>query len=187
MNSRVKLIRNAAFGALAGAGLLLAYEIPALSQNDPAESSQDPMHRHWGEHGGAMGRHGGGFGLGFDGGFGPALKQLDLTDGQQKSVRDILTQARPEMQKMHEQMHNLVETFRRTLPDDPKYSSVVAQTTRDSQQLAASMVRQVSDLRTKIYAVLTPEQKARLPGLMKNMEERHKMHHDGAQPEDQHS
>jgi Spy/CpxP family protein refolding chaperone len=133
-----------------------------------------------GHHGGP---HGDGFGMGMDGGFGPVLRQLDLTDAQEKSVRDILTQARPDMQKMHEQMHSLIETFQRTLPDDPKYSSVVAQTTRDSQQLAASVVKQVSDLRTKIYAVLTPEQKSRLPELMKKMAEHHQMHHGMPRPE----
>lgn len=187
MSPRMKQIRNVAFGVLVSAGVLVAYEVSALGQSEPPESGQDQAHRPWGEHGGPMGHHGGphgdGFGMGMDGGFGPVLRQLDLTDAQEKSVRDILTQARPDMQKMHEQMHSLIETFQRTLPDDPKYSSVVAQTTRDSQQLAASVVKQVSDLRTKIYAVLTPEQKSRLPELMKKMAEHHQMHHGMPRPE----
>jgi Spy/CpxP family protein refolding chaperone len=183
----MKLFRNAALGVVAGATVFVAYQTAALSQNDPPQSGEEQGHRPWGEHGGQMWHHGGrhddGFGMGMDGGFGPALRQLDLTDEQRKSVHDIVDQARPDMQKIHEQMRNLLENFRRTLPDDPKYSAVIAQTTRDSQQLAASMVKEASELRTKIYGVLTKEQKARLPELMKDMGGHHKMREGRPGPE----
>lgn len=171
MNLNLNHPRNILLALVASAGIAVAvaHESVAMEQTGSPSAWQGHGHHH---HGGDYGDVG--FGIGMSGGFGPALKQLNLTTEQQKSVDSILTAARPEMQKMRTDMHSMVETFQNTLPDDPKYAAVVTQATKESQQIAAALVKQVSDVRTKIYALLTPEQKARLPELMKQMSaERH--------------
>ncbi|HZF16608.1 MAG TPA: Spy/CpxP family protein refolding chaperone [Steroidobacteraceae bacterium] len=184
MNPRLKLVRNAVLGALLSGGVLVTYETSALSQDEPATTTpQDQPHRHWGDHGGNFGHRPDAFGIGMDGGFGPALKQLDLTDEQKKSVHGIFEDARPRMQKLHESLRSMVDTFQGTMPDDPQYAAAVARATKDSQALAASMVQEASSLRTQVYSVLTPEQKARLPDLMKQAAAERKSQHHGPQPD----
>lgn len=181
MSPRLKLVRNGVLAVLLSAGVLVTYETSALGQNEPSTPPQDQSHRHWGEHGGSMGHHGDAFGMGMDGGFGPVLHQLNLTDEQKKSVHGIFTDARPQMEKMHESLRSVIDTFQSTMPDDPKYAAAVAKASKDSQALAASMVQEASSLRTRVYSVLTPEQKARLPELMKQAAAERKTHHHGPQ------
>jgi Spy/CpxP family protein refolding chaperone len=152
---------------VAGTGAIVASGSHAMEQTDAPHTWQGRRYQHDGDRGDHE------FGIGMNGAFGPALRRLDLTAEQQKSVATILDAARPDMQKMRDDMHGLVETLQNTFPDDPKYAASVKQVTAESQQLAGALVRQVSDLRTKIYAVLTPEQKARLPELMKEMSAGH--------------
>jgi Spy/CpxP family protein refolding chaperone len=179
MNPRLKLGRNVLLALVASAGVAVAYETFAVEQTDTPRAWQGHGHHH-GEgfgHGGE-----GAFGPGMIGGFGAALRQLDLTDDQKKNVHDIFDAAHPQMQKMRDDMHNMMNTFQNTLPDDPNYASVVAQVTSESQQLAASMVSEASDLKSKVYAVLTPEQKAKLPDVMKKMSAEHSKRHEPQTP-----
>jgi Spy/CpxP family protein refolding chaperone len=181
MSPGLKLLRNAALGVLAGGGVLVAYETSALSQNEPTDTTQSQPRHHWGDHKG-FAHYDGGFGMAMDGGFGRALKELNLSDDQKKSVQDIFTAARPEFDSMRQSMHTMVESLGNTMPDDPNYAAVVEQATRDSQQLAASMVKQASDLKTRLYGVLNADQKARLPAVIKQMQAEHASHRHGAAP-----
>lgn len=179
MSPRLNLLRNAVFGVLAGAAVLVTYETSALSQNDPSDTSQAQPRHHWGDRQGYA-HHDAAFGPGMDGGFGRALKQLNLSDDQKKSVKDIFTAARPQFDSMRQSMHTMVESLSNTMPDDPNYAAVVEQATRDSQQLAASMVRQASDLKTRLYGVLNADQKSRLPGVIQQMKAERASHRHGA-------
>jgi Spy/CpxP family protein refolding chaperone len=163
VNAKLNLTRIVLLALVSSAGAAVAHESLALDETDSPRAWQGHGHHHGGNHGDS------GFGIGMSGGFGPALKQLNLTDEQRKSVESILSAARPEMQKMRTDMRNMVETFQNTLPDDPKYSAAIVHVTKESQQLAAALVKQVSEVRQEIYAVLTPEQKAKLPDLMKKV------------------
>jgi Spy/CpxP family protein refolding chaperone len=170
MNPRLKLSRNVLLALVASAAVAVAYETFAVEQTDAPRAWQGHGHHH-GEGYGHDGE--GAFGPGMISGFGAALRQLDLTDDQKKSVHDIFEAAHPQMQKMRDDMRNMVQTFQNILPDDPNYVSVVAQVSSESQQLAASMVSEASNLKSKVYAVLTPEQKATLPDVMKKMSAEH--------------
>jgi len=181
MSPRLRLLRNAAFGVLASAGALVTYETSALGQNEPPDASQTQPRHHWGDRQGDA-HHDAGFGMAMDGGFGRALKELNLSDPQKKSVQDIFTAARPEFDRMRQSMHAMVESLSNAMPDDPNYASVVEQATRDSQQLAASMVKQTSDLKTRLYGVLNADQKARLPDVMKQVKAERASHRHGAEP-----
>jgi Spy/CpxP family protein refolding chaperone len=105
-------------------------------------------------------------GGGFDGAFGAALKQLDLSDAQQQSIHSIFNAAHPSMQAGHADTHGALQAFATALPDDPNYPQLLADAIRESQQFAAQRVQHLSDIRTQLYAVLTPEQKKKLPGLL---------------------
>ncbi len=71
----------------------------------------------------------------------------------------------------------MMQTFETTLPDDPNYATVVAEATAESQKLAAETIKHMSDLRSQEYALLTADQKKRLPGLLANIAtERSQMH-----------
>src|SRR5882672_8433214 len=103
MSPGLKLLRNAALGVVVGAGVLVTYETSALSQNEPTDTTQSQPRHHWGDRKGFE-HHDGGFGLGLDGGFGRALKELNLSDAQKKSVQDIVTAARPQIDSMRQSM-----------------------------------------------------------------------------------
>ena len=182
MSPGLQLLRNAALGVLAGAGVLVTCETSALSQNEPPDTSQSQPRHHWGDRQG-FAHEDGGFGMAMDGGFGRALKQLNLSDEQKKSVQEIFAAARPEFDRVRESMHTMADSLGNAMPDDPNYASVVEQATRDSQQLAASMVKEASDLKTRLYGVLNADQKARLPEIMKQVKADRLSHRHGAAPE----
>lgn len=168
----MKPTRSILWGLVAGATIVAAYAGVAW-----AHAGDDGSWQGHGHHGGGMhGDFGPGPGEMF-GGFGPALKQLNLTDAQRQSVHSIMAAEHPQMQKMHEQMHTMMQTFETTLPDDPNYAAVVAQATTQSQEMAAQMVKHMSDIRSQVYAVLTADQKKQLPGILKSIAaERAQMH-----------
>jgi Spy/CpxP family protein refolding chaperone len=172
----MKPTRSILWGLVAGATIVAAYEGVAWAQT----GDEAPMQAHEHHHGGHGGDMHGGFGSGpgeMFGGFGPALKQLNLTDAQRQSVHNIMAAEHPQMQKMHEQMHTMLQTFETTLPDDPNYATVVAQATTQSQEMAAQMVKHMSDVRSQVYELLTADQKKQLPGILKSIAaERAQMH-----------
>ena len=168
----MKPTRSILWGLVAGATIVAAYAGVAW-----AHAGDDGSWQGHGHHGGGMhGDFGPGPGEMF-GGFGPALKQLNLTDAQRQSVHSIMAAEHPQMQKMHEQMHTMLQTFETTLPDDPNYATVVAQATTQSQEMAAQMVKHMSDVRSQVYELLTADQKKQLPGILKSIAaERAQMH-----------
>ncbi len=168
----MKPTRSILWGLVAGATIVAAYAGVAWAHTGDEGSWQGHGH-----HGGMHGDFGSGPGEMF-GGFGPALKQLNLTDAQRQSVHSIMAAEHPQMQKMHEQMHTMLQTFETTLPDDPNYATVVAQATTQSQEMAAQMVKHVSDMRTQIYALLTTDQKKQLPGILKSIAAEHAQMHE---------
>lgn len=116
---------------------------------------------HSGAPGGWHGHHHGG-----DAVFGRVLKQLNLTPAQQQSVHGIFAAATPQMKALRTQMHTSMQALQMTMPDDPNYAAVVAQATQQSQQFAAAMIQHTSEVRTQIYAILSTEQKQKIPQLL---------------------
>jgi Spy/CpxP family protein refolding chaperone len=94
-----------------------------------------------------------------------AFKELNLTDKQKASIHDLMKAARPQFESLFGQIRENQRTLMTTMPNDPSYASTLA----TAKTLAGNMVQQRSDLRAKIYGVLTPEQKAKLPQIFADM------------------
>jgi Spy/CpxP family protein refolding chaperone len=99
----------------------------------------------------------------FDGGapLAHVIHRLDLTDSQRQSIRDLFEANRPQQQALRAEQREVMEASRKTLPDDPNYQALV----QKRKDLAAQAIQQRSDLEVQIFALLTPEQKAKVPEL----------------------
>jgi Spy/CpxP family protein refolding chaperone len=128
------------------------------------------------------------FGGGF---FGPGSMermgdQLGLSAEQRQAIKTIFDAARPQMQTMRDNIHSNLEKLRSTQPDDPNYATVVAQVSQSAGELASRMVTEGSQVRSQVYALLTKEQKAKLPEIEAQMKdqahERFQHHRSPATP-----
>jgi Spy/CpxP family protein refolding chaperone len=98
--------------------------------------------------------------------------ELGLSTEQRQTIRGFFESAQPGFRSLHEQMRANTRLMLNTQPDDPKYQSVVQQVSQSSAELAQQMVLQSSQLRTQVYAVLTPEQKTKLKAKQSEMQAR---------------
>jgi Spy/CpxP family protein refolding chaperone len=110
------------------------------------------------------GPHGRGHGPGGDGP-GHLYAKLGLSADQQASIKSIMTAAKPQMKSLHDQMRANHLKLMQTKPDDPNYGNVVAEVAQSNATLASQRTTQASELRTRMYAVLTPAQKTQLTAL----------------------
>jgi Spy/CpxP family protein refolding chaperone len=88
-----------------------------------------------------------------------------LSAEQQASIKSILTAAKPQMKSLHDQMRANHLKLMQTKPDDPNYASVVAEVAQSNAALASQRTTRAAELRTEMYAVLTPAQKTQLTAL----------------------
>lgn len=152
MFSRIRFLRvGLALGVIAIAGLAGFAQQPQnqdQKQSPDANSPQRPFGRREGR------------GPGPDGNFGPwLLSGLNLTDDQKKQVHAIIEQTFQSRKAEREELRQLVEKRRQgtlTAEDQARARAL-------HQQMRASM----GDTETKIAAVLTAEQKARVEELIK--------------------
>jgi Spy/CpxP family protein refolding chaperone len=140
------------------AGLMLAFLIAAgVGVQAQQPSTQKPA-----EGPGKMERGGRGFRRGprAGGNFGPhLLGQLNLTDDQKKQVHAIVTQTFESNKATREELRQLGEKRRQgTLSADDEARA---------RTLHKEMRAAMGETETKIAAVLTAEQKAKVEGLMK--------------------
>jgi Spy/CpxP family protein refolding chaperone len=91
--------------------------------------------------------------------------RLGLSAEQQASLKAIMTAAKPRMKNLHEQMRSNQMKELQTKPDDPNYAAMVAEVTQSNATLAAQRTTLQAELRTQMYALLTPAQKAQLATL----------------------
>ncbi len=148
---------------IAGAALLAATSTLSMAAAADDTASAPPT--------GAppAGPHGWGHGPGADGpgreGPGHLFSKLGLSTEQQASIKAIMTAAKPQMKSMHDQMHANHLKLTQTKPDDPNYGNVVAEVAQSNAALASQRTSRAAELRTQMYAVLTPEQKTQLTAL----------------------
>lgn len=93
------------------------------------------------------------------------VQKLDLTDEQRQRVRALIDASKAQRQSLFEQQRANARASLNTLPDDPSYLAMIEQ----RKQLATEAIQQRSDLNVQIYALLTPEQKAKVPALIEEM------------------
>jgi periplasmic protein CpxP/Spy len=92
------------------------------------------------------------------------VQKLELTAAQRESIRAILDASKTQRQSLREQHREVTQASASTLPDDPNYTALVEK----RKQLASEAIQQRSELNAQVYAVLTPEQKAQVPQLIKD-------------------
>lgn len=135
--------------ALGGIALASAATQPATTPQS-AGWMQHEMH---GGHGGPGGP---------DRAFHRVLNQLDLTAEQKAQVRAIFDQGRPQLHAAHQSGRATRDQLEVTPPTDPAYPGMLA----SAKSNAADQIQLMSDLWTQVYAKLTPEQRARIPGIV---------------------
>jgi Spy/CpxP family protein refolding chaperone len=88
-----------------------------------------------------------------------------LSAEQQASIKAIVMAAKPQMKSLHDQMRANHLKLTQTKPDDPNYGNVVAEVAQSNATLASQRTTRAADLRTQMYALLTPAQKTQLTAL----------------------
>lgn len=137
--------------ALFLAAALGAVAIASAAATESATPNDPPM------------RHGGHEGPGGpEGGFHRVLDQLDLTAEQKTQIRAIFNQAKPQLKAAHESGRANRDQLEVMPPTDPAYPGVLA----SAKSNAGEQIQLMSDLWTQVYAKLTPDQRARIPGIV---------------------
>ena len=97
--------------------------------------------------------------------------ELGLTDSQRSSVRQLMQQnfqqARPEMQALRQKR----EAFDNATPGTNQFQSVANDLAQAESTAAHAQVLRQADLRTKVYNLLTAEQRTKLASLVKQRQQ----------------
>ena len=97
--------------------------------------------------------------------------QLGLTDSQRTSVRQLLQQnfqqARPELQTLGQKRM----AFESATPGTSQFQSAANDLAQSESSAAHAQVLRQADLRTKIYNLLTSEQRTKLASLVKQRQQ----------------
>ncbi|MGO9933901.1 MAG: Spy/CpxP family protein refolding chaperone [Steroidobacteraceae bacterium] len=147
----MKSIRNSLAGALLAAGALLtaATSISIANAADAPSSTTPPPARPYGWHHGP----------------GRLYAQLNLTADQQAQLKTIMTNARPQMKSIHQQMKANSLKLRQTQPNNANYSNVVAEVSQANAALHSQMITLRADVRSQVFNILTPAQQTQLAAL----------------------
>jgi protein CpxP len=154
-----KIVKGIAAGVLAlGVSALLVTATLAARQDDTGGGWQPRF--------GRMHRGSGGFGL--------ALRQLDLTDAQREQVQSIFQQNRDEMRAAGEKLR----AARRGLHDAASAGTVDEAAIRTAAETLANAEAEAAISRARVHAqvwqILTPEQQAKAKELRQQREQRRK-------------
>jgi Spy/CpxP family protein refolding chaperone len=90
------------------------------------------------------------------------LEQLNLTPEQQTQVDSIIAAAKPQFQTLRASGQTALEALAVTAPTDPTYPAVLAA----AKASAAAHIQQMSDVKSQVYAILTPAQQAQIPQIV---------------------
>ncbi|MDB5986963.1 MAG: hypothetical protein JWR16_2016 [Nevskia sp.] len=98
------------------------------------------------------------------------LRQLNLSDAQKASIKQIVQAARPQMRAQVEAVHQQRKAFETATPGTAAYQSAAAALAQAEATAASARVQEGAAVRTQIYAVLTDAQKAQLATLIQQRE-----------------
>lgn len=96
------------------------------------------------------------------------LHHLDLTPEQHEKIRAIHKAAWEDGKHLHELLQSDRSALMRVAPTEPAYAAAVAA----AKEHAAAMVDQRASTWAKVYAVLTPAQRAKIPDMIQKMDAR---------------
>ena len=126
--------------------------------------------------------HGSSMGMGHDSGrmLAHMAEQLELTAEQQQEVESLLTHAQESTAADRERLRTLRAGLRQQGPD---FDAGKVQATADEiGQITGRLVYQAASTQAKVQAVLTPEQREEMAGLIeKRSDRRGKWHRGGGQ------
>ena len=156
------MARKETFASWAGIGAAVLLAATAARFAVAADHSEPPPPA---EHGAWHGR-GAGAGPGMMmPGIGQAMMvehmadRLGLSTAQREAVHKAIEEARPGFEALHGQMRKDAEQAAHTRPDDPGYQAMVAAASQSASQTAGQFVLQASQLRSRVFGVLTPAQR----------------------------
>jgi Spy/CpxP family protein refolding chaperone len=129
--------------ALCAAGILGSV---AVAQTTPPGPSAG---HHWHHHG-----HGAGLWH--------VLKQLNLTPAQETAIKSAFATAKTEDAPLRASIRANLQALAVTAPSDSSYPGLIA----TAKSNAAARIDAMSNLKIQIYAVLSPQQIAAIPGLV---------------------
>lgn len=98
--------------------------------------------------------------------------ELGLTEAQRTKIKTAFDAARPEMQKLREQLRDASKGLRELNASDAQYLTKAGEASKRIGDLTARMVLQGAQLRSAVWQALTPEQRTKLEERMAKMRER---------------
>jgi len=127
-------------------------------------------HKHWGHGEDRWGHREGGWGGGGHGGPGLLgnLRELDLTETQREQIRTIMEAARDQWRKPEGAGPGTNPMAALENPGDPGYAAAL----QAAKQRAGERIQAMSDLQTKVYNVLTAQQKSAYAKLLADKKSR---------------
>lgn len=138
--------KNITLGLILGSTLALA----TLAVAAPS-GQEEGMHQ--GHHSRGQ-EHGRGHGMGFD--------KLDLSDAQRASIKQIMQTSHGANKTQWEALRQQRSAFEQMTPDQVGYQAAAARLAQAEADATRVRVQQKATVRAKVYALLTPEQKARM-------------------------
>jgi periplasmic protein CpxP/Spy len=99
-----------------------------------------------------------------------ALSQLDLSDAQKQSIRQIMDGHQKAMNGFHESERQQHQAFIELDPTASDYATQVGDLAEQAAALAAQRVQEFAVIKSQVHAVLTPAQRSRLAGLLAGMQ-----------------
>jgi Spy/CpxP family protein refolding chaperone len=101
--------------------------------------------------------------------FAHLLHKLNLSAQQKSAIHSLVAQSRSERSTLMSSLRANHAALESTSPTDSSYAGLVA----TAQANASAAVQARADLWSQIYGVLTPDQKAQIPGIVATEQARH--------------
>lgn len=98
------------------------------------------------------------------------LRQLNLSDAQKASIKQVVQAARPQMRAQMEAVREQRKAFETATPGSSAYQSAAGSLAQAEANAASARVQQQAAIRTQIYALLTDAQKTQLATLIQQRE-----------------
>ena len=105
--------------------------------------------------------------------------ELGLSDAQRAKIKSAFEAARPEGQKLREQMRDAHKGMRSLDAADPQYLTKANDAAKRIGELTTRMMMQAAQLRSTVWTTLTPEQRTKLTERMAKMRDRMRERMDG--------
>ncbi len=90
------------------------------------------------------------------------LRQLKLSPEQHAQVHSIVAKAKPQLRELFRTSHETHRAYINAMPGDANYRNLVA----SEKANTTARIQASSDIKAQIFAILTPAQRAQIPGIV---------------------